>query len=158
MGEYLFAVTAYRRSKPSHRFVGFLKTHGLRIRYYPMLNGEDPRSATSGDPLISFPISYLSDVLAVARELGARTWEEGGLPWGILPSEIALRRHVLFSLVASTMRKPDRLNTLRDLMLTRSYYFIDLMFNIAVDRYREGRWSMLRVARAIKALYGLDRK
>ena len=158
MGEYLFVIRAYRRSRPSRRFNGFLRNHGLRIRYHSMLNSEDPRVAAEREPIISFPISYLPDVLGVAQELNARIWEVEGLPWGILPSEIALRRHVLFSLVASTMRKPDRLNSLKYLILSRNYYFIDLMFNIALDRYREGRWPMLRVARAIKALYGLDRK
>lgn len=85
-------------------------------------------------------------------------------PFVGLPNEVAFRRHLLFSLTASTYRAPSRLNTLKRLVLGMNANLLNVLTNIALERFKEARaasspawhWHMLRVGRAVKVLYRLD--
>jgi len=175
--EYVFTFRAKKRSRPNPRYNGILRTHRFYIEYYSLLNEQDPLKAISknSEPKIAFPVRFTEAILDFAEALGGKiisvrrvkppkadTYYEK--PIAVLPSEIAFRRHLLFSLTASTYRKPEKLNSLRGLILILNANFLNILTTIALDRYSELKngsnpawhWYMLRVGRAVKVLYKLD--
>lgn len=175
--EYFFTFRARKRSKPNPRYEGILKTHRFYIEYYSLLSGQTPIQllVNNSEPRIVFPAKFTEALVSFAEELGGKIIEVRKVkpprastyyekPVVVLPSEIAFRRHLLFSLVTSTYRKPEKLNMLRSLILNLNANFLNILTTIALERYSELRsrsdptwhWYMMRVGRAVKVLYKLD--
>ncbi len=176
--EYVFTFSVKRRSRPNPNYEGILRTHRFYIKYYSLLSGQDPVKVVGDEDSwlkIAFPVRFTGAVLSFARELGGNVVEVRKVkppradayyerPIVVLPNEIAFRRHLLFTLTASTYRKPERLNTLRNLVLALNANFLNMLTTIALDRYSELRnssnpawhWYMMRVGRAVKVLYRID--
>jgi len=175
-GEYLFTIDAKRRSRLNPRYDGILKTHKFYIRYYSLLRGQNPKNVLeNGEPLIAFPVSFVEDILNFGFEVGGKLIHEVRMgllnskfsynkPLILLPNEIAFRRHLLFSLIISTLKKPTKINTVRRLMLATNANFLNTMSQIAIDRYKDLKdserrswyWHLIRVGRSVKVLYRLD--
>ena len=176
-GEYVFTIDAKRRPRSNPRYNGILRTHRFYIRYHSLLKGQSPKNVLeNGEPLITFPVSFMENILNFGLEVGGKLIHGMRIrpselkfsyskPLILLPNEIAFRRHLLFSLTVSTLRKPTKINTLRKFMLTINANFLNTMSQIALDRYKDSRdserrswyWHILRVGRTIKVLYRLDR-
>jgi len=173
--KYVFTFKAKRRSKPNPKYNGILKTHRFYIEYYTLLDGQDPEKLENTEPKISFPVRFMETVLDFAKELEGEIVKIRKVkppkaetsykkPVVVLLSELTFRRHLLFTLVASTYRKPEKLNTLRNLVLNLNANFLNILTNMAMERYSELRnssnpawlWYMLRVGRAVKVLYRID--
>ncbi len=173
---HVFTFSVRRRSKPSTNYTGILRTHRFYIEYYDVLAEQEPEKVVSeNEPRIAFPVRFTEAVLSFAEELGGRvvnirrvrpprskyTYEK---PLVILPNEVAFRRHLLFSLTISTYRKPSKINSVRILVSTLNANLLNILTQIALDRYSELRgsgsaswhWYMLRVGRAVKVLYKLE--
>lgn len=176
MGVYIFTFAPRKRSKSNPRYEGILKTHRFYIEYYSLMEGEDPKNIKDKEPYIEFPASYIEDLVSFAEELGGSIVEKKKIPLPRtghsytkyvvqLPDDIAFRRHMLYAITASTFRKPEKLYTLRSLISTRNANLLNLLSQIAVDRYKELKensistwiWRILRVGKALKVLYMLDR-
>jgi len=180
-GEYVFIFKAKKRSRPNPKYEGILRTHRFYIRYFTLIEGQDPRTViTKGEPKISFPVKYMEVVLDFAKELGGNIVGTRKIeipkykvsyetPIVVLPDEILFRRHLLFSLVISTYRKVSdaKFNSVRLLALTMNGNLLNILTTMALDRYFELRnaennmrhvwhWYMMRVGRAVKVLYNLD--
>jgi len=173
---YVFTFGVKKRSKPSPSYNGILRTHRFYISYYTIISGQTPEKAISeNSPKISFPVRFTEAILDFAKELGGKVVEVRNVrprgsrysyekPTVALPSEVAFRRHLLFSLTISTYRKPYRINTVRNLVLTLNANLLNILSQIALDRYSELKnsgntawhWYILRVGRAVKTLYKLD--
>lgn len=165
MTEYYFTFKARKRGKPSEEYEGVLRNYRFYIEYYTQLGGE---------PRISFPVRFIKAILSFSGDLDGEAREvrrvrlsDGGYydkPVVVLPNEVSFRRHLLFSLTASTYRKPGRLGTLRNLVLSLNANFLNVLTNMAIERYAELRasgnpvwvWYVLRVGRAVKTLYRMD--
>lgn len=165
MAEYYFTFKVKKKRKPSEEYEGVLKNYRFYIEYYTHLNGK---------PKISFPVRFIEAILNFSKDLGGVVKEVQKVklsngsyyekPTVILPNEIAFRRHLLFSLTASTYRKPGKLSTLRNLVLNLNANFLNVLVNMAVERYTELKnsgsptwiWYVLRVGRAVKTLYKMD--
>jgi len=175
--EYIFTFRVKRRKRVNPSYEGVLRYYRYYIDYLSLLRGQDPVKAGLGgsEPLISFPIRFNEVLLDFAGELGGSIVDvrriglrRGELfyekPFVSLPNEIAFRRHLLFSLTASTYRVPSRLNTLKKFVLGMNANFLNVLTTIALDRFKEVRgtsspawhWYMFRVGRAVKVLYNLD--
>jgi len=165
MAEYYFTFKSKKKRKPSEEYEGMLKNYRFYIEYYTQLNGE---------PKISFPVRFIETILNFSKDLGGEIKEirkvklsNGSYyekPTVVLPNEISFRRHLLFSLTASTYRKPGKLSTLRNLVLDLNANFLNVLTNMAIERYAELKtsgnpawvWYVLRVGRAVKTLYRMD--
>lgn len=176
--EYAFTFRVKRRSKPNPRYDGILRTHRFYIEYYGLLSGQDPLKVLADEavePKVAFPARFTEAILDFAKEVGGKVVEARRVkpprvdayyerPIVVLPNEVAFRRHLLFSLTASTYRKPERLNALRSLVLDMNANFLNILTAMALDRYSGLRgesspawpWYMMRVGRAVKVLYRLD--
>lgn len=172
---YVFTIRAKRRKRPNYNYTGILRTHRYYVEYYSLLRGENPIKAVNGEPKISFPGRFIETLVNFAKDLDGKIvavkrvkiprkelyYEK---PIVLLPDEIAFRRHMLFSITASTYRKAAKLNSLRELVLYINANFLNILTSIAIDRYNElirssnpaWHWYMLRVGRALKVLYKLD--
>ena len=173
---HVFTFNVKRRSKPNPNYTGILRTHRFYINYYDILSEQAPEKAISENtPKISFPVRFTEAILDFAKELGGEVVEVRNVrpprckysyekPTVALPSEIAFRRHLLFSLTISTYRKPHKINAVRNLVLTLNANFLNILSQIALERYNEVKnagnpiwiWYVLRVGRAVKTLYKLD--
>ena len=171
---YVFTFTAKRRSKPSYEYQGVLRTHKFYIKYYSLLDGQDPlKAVVDNKEKIAFPARFTEFLVDFAEELGGEVVETRRVkipgrdvyydkPVVVLPNEVAFKRHLLLALTAATYNKPGeaRLNTLRSLVLNMNANFLNILCDIAINRYRSQSparyWHMLRVGRAVKALYMLD--
>jgi len=165
-----------RRGKPNPNYNGILRTHRFYISYYDVISGQTPEGAISeNSPKISFPVRFTKAILDFAEELGGKVTEMHNVrpprcehsyerPTVTLPSEVAFRRHLLFSLTISTYRKPHKINAVRNLILTLNANLLNILTQIALDRYNELKgsgypawhWHVLRVGRSVKVLYKLD--
>lgn len=173
---HAFTFSMKRRSKPNPNYTGILRTHRFYINYYDIFSGQTPEKAVSeNSPRISFPVRFTEAILDFAKELGGKVVEVRNVrpprckysyekSTVTLPSEIAFRRHLLFSLTISTYRKPHKINAVRNLVLTLNANLLNVLSQIALDRYNELKgskssvwhWYVLRVGRAVKTLYKLD--
>jgi len=173
---HVFTFSARRRSKPNPSYTGILRTHRFYIKYYDVLGGQSPEKAVSeNSPKISFPARFTEAMLDFAEELGGKVVEVRRVrppgckysyekPIVALPSEVAFRRHLLFSLTISTFRKPHKINAVKNLVLAINANFLNILPQIALERYSELKssgnsawlWYVLRVGRAVKTLYKLD--
>ncbi len=176
--EYAFTFRVKRRGRPNPRYDGILRTHMFYIEYYGLLSGQDPVEALvneRAEPKVAFPARFTEVILDFAKDVGGKLVETRKIkppradayyekPIVVLPNEVAFRRHLLFSLTASTYRKPERLNALRNLVLDMNANFLNILTTMALDRYSDLRgesspawpWYMMRVGRAVKVLYRLD--
>ena len=175
---YVFTLTARKRRKPNPRYDGILRTHRFYAEYYFLLAGEDPVKLTfseSEKPLIAFPAKYDAVLYSFAELVGGEEIYRRAV---YLPSakssyvkraigfrnEVDFKRHLLFALTASTLRKPEKLNTLQWIVANLNPIFLNVLANIAIDRYREFSgysarpYYILRVGMALKVLYWLDRE
>ena len=176
---YVFTLKARKRSKPNYKYTGILRTHRFYIEYYGLLSEEEPVKVVmrgyGKEPRIVFPIRFTETIMDFAKDVGGEVIEVRKVkppktkvyyekPIVTLPNEIAFRRHLLFSLTASTYRKPSKLSILRNLILDLNVNFLNILTTIALERYsvlkREANpawhWYMMRVGRAVKTLYKLD--
>jgi len=174
---YVFTLTARKRRKPNPRYDGVLRTHRFYAEYYFLLADEDPAKPVLSEPakpLIAFPAKYDAVLYSFAELVGG---EEVYRRTVYLPStksnyvkrvigfrnEVDFKRHLLFTLVASTLKKQEKLNTLQYIVANLNPIFVNILANIAIDRYRElsgysaRPYYILRVGRALKVLYWLDR-
>jgi len=176
--EYVFTFKARKRARENLNYVGVLRTHRFYIEYYDLLDGESPLKVVtdrSYEPKIAFPVKFVESIVGFAEDLGGRVVKKRRVklaksnsyyekPVVVLPSEIAFRRHLLFSLAVSTCGSLERLNTLRNLVLSLNANFLNVLTTMALDRYFEFKrgsglawyWYMLRVGRALGVLYKLD--
>jgi len=177
--QYVFTFSARKRSRPNPNYEGILRTHRFYIQYYSLLSGQSPTKVVSSEgsePRMEFPVRFTETILSFAKELGGTVinirkvkppkadvhYEK---PIVLLPNEIAFRRHLLFTLTISTYRNPRKFNIIRNLILTMNANFLNILTSIAMDRYTELKnslnpawhWYMMRVGRAVKVLYKLDR-
>jgi len=175
---YVFTLTARKRRKPNPRYDGVLRTHRFYAEYYFLLSGEDPSKlvlSESEKPLIAFPAKYDAVLYSFAKEVGGeeicrRTVHLPSSKSGYVKRVIGFRndvdfkRHLLFALTASTFKKQERLNTLQYIVANLNPIFVNILANIAIDRYREFSgysarpYYILRVGMALKVLYWLDRE
>ena len=170
--EYVFTLTPKPRKRPSSRYDGLLRRYRLYIEYYTLVRGESPVDAVGGEPIVSFPASYVEALVSYAAQIGGRVagtrrviLSRGRLhyeaPVVVLPSIIAFRRHLLYALTSSTFRSPARLGSLAGLITSLNPFFLEVLATIALNRYRGENgagdyWSMRRVGKALRVLYRLD--
>ncbi|MGC8987816.1 hypothetical protein [Infirmifilum sp.] len=171
---YAFTFVAKRRGRPNYEYQGVLSTHRLYIKYYSLLEGQDPlRAVVDNKEKIAFPARFAELLVDFARDLGGEAvgTRRVKVPGRdvyydkqvvVLPNEVAFKRHLLFALTAATYSNPNgaRLNALRSLILSMNANFLNILCDIAIDRYKSQNparyWHMMRVGRAVKALYMLD--
>jgi len=174
---YVFTLSPRKRSKQDPRYDGVLRTHRFYAEYYYVLEGDDPAEVASGErsrPVVAFPARFDNVLFEFAKDVGGVVIAERRVYLKSVnqtytrrvvgfTNEVDYRRHLLFALIAATMRKPERLAAAESLVLALNPVFVNMLTNIAVDRYRElaGQparpYYILRVGRAVKVLYRLDR-
>jgi len=179
MAKFTHAFTLFvkKRKKPNYNYTGILRTHRFYISYHDVFNDQSPEKAVSeNNSKIVFPVRFTEAILDFAKELGGEVVKVQKVtpprckysyekPIVALPSEVAFRRHLVFTLTISTYRKPTRINAVRNLVLNNlNAIFLNILSQMALERYSELRgsenpawvWYVLRVGRAVKTLYKLD--
>lgn len=127
------------------------------------------------EELIKFPVRGVDVVVNYAKSLEAnveyaarylpRLKKTERVPVIIFPGRYSAMRHLIFSITYSTLRSLEKVERLREIINSLNISIIEPFYNTALFRYHELKnnnehmwhWKVLRIGRAFKIMYMLDR-
>ena len=127
-----------------------------------------------GDELIMFSIRGVDAVVNYAKSLEAeihyfdqRLRKAGTekIPVIVFPDRYSAMRHFLFSITYATVRSISKVERIREVVNGLNVNIAEPFYNTAILRYHELRkngdpkwfWKVLRIGRAFKVMYLIDR-
>jgi len=173
-----------RRRKPKHYYQsGVLRYYTPYIAYYRIVPREENlEKLTQGfknkeerKELKMFPVRGLDLVVNYAKSLDAEiSFKPRYLPMVnrtekipviVFQDRYSVMRHLMFSLTYATVRSIEKVEKIREVVNGLNVSILEPFYNTAVLRYRELRengdptwtWRVLRIGRAFKTMYLIDR-
>ena len=127
-----------------------------------------------GEELIMFPIRGVDAVVNYAKSLEAeihffnqrlRKIGTEKVPVMVFPNRYSAMRHFLFSITYATVRSISKVERIREVVNGLNVNIAEPFYNTAILRYHELRansdpkwfWKVLRIGRAFKVMYLIDR-
>jgi len=127
------------------------------------------------EELIKIPVRGIDVIVSYAKNVEAsieyvprylpKLGKIKEIPVMVFPNRYSAMRHLIFSLTYATLRSMEKVERLREIVNGLNINIIEPFYSTALFRYYELRnssdlkwhWKVLRIGRAFKVMYMLDR-